>query len=86
MKEWGFVKGSHLELLPGSIPWHDPELAEVISQKFWESKTDAQIWKEMHAQGYTKISYRQIGVKSLIADNVRFAPFEGDMGCCANLN
>jgi len=58
MKEWGFVKGSHLELLPGSIPWQSPELAGFITQKFWESKTDAEIWKELLAQGYAKISYR----------------------------
>lgn len=86
MKEWGFVKGSHLELLPGSIPWHSPELAKLITQKFWESKTDAQIWKELHALGYTKISYSRFKGKSLNAGNVRFVPFEEDTGSCANLN
>ena len=57
MKEWGFVKGSHFEFLPTSIPWQSQELADLITQKFWESKTDSQIWKELHTMGYTNISY-----------------------------
>jgi hypothetical protein len=56
MKEWGFVKGSHLELLPNAIPWQSQELADLITLKFWESKTDAAIWKELQGQGYTNIS------------------------------
>jgi hypothetical protein len=56
MKEWGFAKGSHLELLPNAIPWQSQELADLIAQKFWESKTDSQILKELHSQGYTNIS------------------------------
>jgi len=60
MKEWGFVKGSHLEFLPGSIPWQSQELADLITQKFWESKTDSQMWKDLHSQGHTSISQRQI--------------------------
>jgi hypothetical protein len=57
MKEWGFVKGSHLQFLPGSIPWQSQELADLITQKFWESKTDSQMWKDLHSQGHTSISY-----------------------------
>jgi hypothetical protein len=56
LKEWGFVKGSHFELLPNSISWQSQDLADLITQKFWESKTDAQIWKELENQGYTNIS------------------------------
>lgn len=57
MKEWGFIKGSHLEFLPGSIPWQSQELADLTTQKFWQSKTDSQIWTELQKDGYTSISY-----------------------------
>jgi len=60
MKEWGFIKGSHLEFLPGSIPWQSQDLADIITQKFWQSKTDSQIWTELQKEGYTTLSKRQI--------------------------
>jgi hypothetical protein len=56
MKEWGFIKGSHLEFLPGSIPWQSQDLADIITQKFWQSKTDSQIWTELQKEGYTTLS------------------------------
>jgi len=57
MKEWGFVKGSHLEYLPQTVSWQSQELADLIEKKFWESKTDSQIFKELAAEGHTNISY-----------------------------
>jgi hypothetical protein len=60
LKEWGFVKGSHFELLPNSVLWQSQDLAELVTQKFWESKTDTQIWKELQNQGFTNISYYPI--------------------------
>jgi len=57
MKEWVFVKGSHLEFLPQTVSWQSQELAESITKKFWESKTDAQIWRELAAEGHPNISY-----------------------------
>jgi hypothetical protein len=57
MKEWGFVKGSHLEFLPHTISWQAHELGDLIEKKFWESKTDGQIWRELQSEGYTGISY-----------------------------
>ena len=57
MKEWGFMKGSHLELLPGSIPWQSPILADLIATKYWQSKTDSQIWNELQKEGYANITY-----------------------------
>jgi len=60
MKEWGFMKGSHLELLPSSLPWQSPEIADLITQRFWQSKTDLQIWTELQKEGYNDISKRQI--------------------------
>jgi hypothetical protein len=56
MKEWGFVKGSHLELLPQTVSWQSQELADLITKKFWQSKTDAQIWKELAAEGHADVS------------------------------
>lgn len=56
LKEWGFVKGSHFELLPNAVPWQSQEVVDLIAQKFWDSKTDAQIWKELQAQGHKDVS------------------------------
>ena len=83
MKEWGFVKGSHLELLPGSIPWQSQELADLITQKFWESKTDSQMWKDLHSQGHTYISYVKTRER-LMVDNGKSGRFEVDMGYNGN--
>jgi hypothetical protein len=57
MKEWGFVKGSHLEHMPQTAALKSQELAGLIEKKFWESKTDTLIWKELAAEGHPNISY-----------------------------
>jgi len=57
LKAWGFVKGSHFELLPNAVQWQSQEVIDLIAQKFWESKTDSQIWKELQNQGHKDVSY-----------------------------
>jgi len=57
LKAWGFVKGSHFELLPNAVQWQSQEVTDLIAQKFWESKTDSQIWKELQNQGHKDVSY-----------------------------
>jgi hypothetical protein len=81
MKEWGFVKGSHLEYLPESIPWQSQEVADLITQKFWQSKTDSQIWSELQKEGYGAVTY--CPVEMLTLGNDRSALFVYGMGCRA---
>jgi hypothetical protein len=57
LKEWGFIKGSHFELLPNAVPWQSQELVDLIAEMFWQSKTDSQIFKELQARGHTDVSY-----------------------------